>query len=317
MKSYRLHVLLIVLLFAIAGFAQEPNRSLSMSSYIAELDRLSAAIENTPADLQSIVNIVRQMPSEWSVRIEDRSFYVRSGWIQEGLKELLEKNSDDTRRLALARIAVLKTEVQVFQQPRQDRTPFKNAMDGILARPEFREVHSPSWIDALTKKLVALIYGLLGRIAGNSAFPTISKIIIWMLICVAVLAMAMWILKTIRKNARLDLSMLQSTPVSAKPWDAWMTEAHEAAAKGLWRDAVHLSYWAGISFLESRGLWRPDAARTPREYLRLIQSSSEFSSSLSFLTRQLEAVWYGYAQAGPDSFAEALRHLESMGCRSN
>ena len=94
----------------------------------------------------------------------------------------------------------------------------------------------------------------------------------------------------------------------------WMMEAKAAAAAGSWRDAIHLSYWAGISFLEGRGVWHPDRARTPREYLRLLPSSAEYHKPLAALTRQFEMIWYGGTAAGPDSFSEALKHLESLGC---
>ena len=94
-----------------------------------------------------------------------------------------------------------------------------------------------------------------------------------------------------------------------------MSEAQEAAASGLWREAVHLAYWAGISFLEEGSAWRPDKARTPREYLRLLPAASEHRSALSALTRQLEVTWYGNDPAGPDTFSETVTLLENLGCR--
>jgi hypothetical protein len=95
----------------------------------------------------------------------------------------------------------------------------------------------------------------------------------------------------------------------------WLSEAKACAASGRWRDAVHLAYWAGMSFLEASGAWRPDQARTPREYLKLITASSELRPVLSTLTQQLEVTWYGYRPAGPESFAETLTQLEKLGCR--
>ena len=79
--------------------------------------------------------------------------------------------------------------------------------------------------------------------------------------------------------------------------------------------AVNLAYWGGISFLEESGMWRPDQARTPREYLRLLPADSQHRATLSTLTRQLEVTWYGNQQASPDTFSETLIHLEELGCR--
>jgi hypothetical protein len=96
-----------------------------------------------------------------------------------------------------------------------------------------------------------------------------------------------------------------------------MQEARLAAEGGNWRDAIHLGYWCGISFLEAQELWRPDTARTPREYLRLLPSASEHRKTLGTLTRTFELVWYGTQEADENAFSEALAQLEKLGCQSN
>jgi hypothetical protein len=127
--------------------------------------------------------------------------------------------------------------------------------------------------------------------------------------------LAYFIFRTIRQNNRLERIMPEVLPVSAKRWRVWMREAREAAAKGQWRDAVHLGYWAGISFLEENGMWRPDGARTPREYLKLLPADSHHRSTLKELTRRLEVTWYGKEAAGPQTFSETVANLEELGCR--
>ena len=104
-------------------------------------------------------------------------------------------------------------------------------------------------------------------------------------------------------------------PVSAKEWAIWLAEARAAAAKGEWRDAIHLAYWAGISFLERQGFWKPDRARTPREYLRLLSASSEHRETLAALTRIFELAWYAKRGAGEADFSRTLAELEKLGCR--
>jgi hypothetical protein len=139
--------------------------------------------------------------------------------------------------------------------------------------------------------------------------------LVWSLVGVAVLALAWFVYREMKRNARLETIMPEVLPVSAKQWRVWLEEAQAAAAKGLWRDAVHLAYWGGISFLEESGMWRPDQARTPREYLRLLPADSHHREALSTLTRQLEVTWYGNQPAGSETFADTLTHLEEMGCR--
>jgi hypothetical protein len=94
-----------------------------------------------------------------------------------------------------------------------------------------------------------------------------------------------------------------------------MAEARAAAAKGEWRDAIHLAYWAGISFLERQGHWKPDRARTPREYLRLLSSASEHRDTLTGLTRIFEVTWYAKRGANEAAFSQTLAALEKLGCQ--
>jgi hypothetical protein len=302
---------------ALAGFSRESRAGLAVADYVAELDRLCAAVEDSPRDSQSIQKIILSLPGQWTVRTQEETYRVNNEWLRGSLNELRMTRSDASRRRLLARIAAMKADAQAFQQPPQDVSSFKHALEGILARHEFRKVHGPTSWDALKRKLLLFFITILQRILGSSAFPAISRVLVWILVAMAVTVLAAWILKTMRRDARLQTIALESSPVSARPWTAWMADANAAAANRRWRDAIHLSYWAGISFLESRGLWRPDRARTPREHLRLLTASSEYRNSLSALTRQFEVVWYGGAEAGPDSFSEALKHLESLGCHSN
>ena len=102
---------------------------------------------------------------------------------------------------------------------------------------------------------------------------------------------------------------------SARSWRSWLAEAREAADRQNWRNAIHLAYWAGISFLESGGAWKPNRARTPREYLRLLSSRNPKHPALSALTRKFELVWYGDRAAVETDFQETLGQLERLGCR--
>ena len=97
---------------------------------------------------------------------------------------------------------------------------------------------------------------------------------------------------------------------------AWLDEARREAAGANWRNAVRLTYWSGIAFMEAQGAWRPDRARTPREYTRLLPPSSEHAPTLSALTRVFERVWYGTERVDRVQYDEALAQLKKLGCPS-
>jgi hypothetical protein len=304
---------LIFWLSAIPGFPAESVKTVSLSDYLAELEHLSATIESSRKNPQAIEDIIKHLPLQWIVQAEGRSYQVPGEWLWISLRELRAQQSDAAYRDFLTRLAELKANAQALQQSLQDVSSSKKALSGILARREFKGIHGPTSMDAFRQWLIELLDKFFKRLFGNSSFPAISKVIIWILVAMASAVLLISIIKIVRRGVKLEAIQIESPWVSAKSWTDWLEEAHAAAEKSSWRDAVHLTYWAGISFLESRGVWHPDKARTPREYLRLI-ASSEYQISLSALTRQFEAIWYGGASAGPDSFSEALSHLGGLGC---
>jgi Domain of unknown function (DUF4129) len=62
-------------------------------------------------------------------------------------------------------------------------------------------------------------------------------------------------------------------------------------------------------------MWKPDRARTPREYLRLLSSSSEHRETLTALTRIFELSWYAKRDSNEGTFSQTLQALEKLGCR--
>jgi hypothetical protein len=158
------------------------------------------------------------------------------------------------------------------------------------------------------------ILKLLGRMIGSSALPTLTNVAVYGLIGVAVLLVALWMLRALRRGAARDEPLLDLHTAAARPWDEWIADARAASAAGDWRQAIRLAYWCGIVFLEARGAWRPDASRTPREYLRVLPAASTHEPALRSLTGLLERVWYGAGAADAASFDEALGHLRMLGC---
>lgn len=290
---------------------------MSLPEYLAELNRVSATVESPTNNSRAAAAVAKSLPAEWTVQADGQTFRISTTNLKAKLEELQRASQGDTLRALRAQIADLRTDAEAFGRDPEDRSKYHAQLASILSRNEFHDIHGPTWWDRLKQELTRALVHFLERIFGSSAFPTVSRIMVWALVAVAVVALAWWTFKVIRRNARLETILPESPPVSAKQWAVWLSEAQAAGALGRWRDAVHLAYWAGISFLEDKGAWRPDRARTPREYLRLLASSSEYRNALSGLTRQFEVVWYGYRDSGPEAFAETLSYLEKLGCRSN
>lgn len=318
MPFYWRIVSVFFLMSLLQAFSQESGKELSLPDYIAELDRLAAAVKEHQKRPDVLREWIQNAPIQGTMRNGGRSYQLHYEWLSAGLAALLEKRSEEACRSMLSRIALLKADAQAMQHPAPDMSSNRGALNGILSRPEFQDVHGPTKLEKLRRKVMVWLNRLLRGTAGHSSFPSISAKAVWTLAIIAAVVLALWIFKTLQLQAKKETKVLQDAapPISAKPWMVWLADAQAAAAKQCWRDAVHLSYWAGISFLESRGLWNPDRARTPREYLRLLPFSSEHRDTLSALTGIFEPIWYGSLEAGPETFSESLRHLETLGCHT-
>jgi hypothetical protein len=295
---------------------QSPTRTLTLSEYVAELDRL-ASVDKQLAHPEDVPKLLDSIPSVWQIQTPRETFYVSSTWLLRELNEWQRKPDREIQERIFSRLQILRSEAVAFGKPVTDVSQKRALLNGILAGREFQDIHGPTWLDQLKQRILELLVNLLGRVFQSSSIPTIGNAIIYGLIALAILAVAYWMYRTIRSNTGVETILPHSSPISSKGWKLWMNDARLAADRGNWRDAIHLGYWCGISFLEAQGLWRPDTARTPREYLRLMPTASEHCETLSSLTRTFELVWYGTQEADANAFVETLAQLEKLGCQSN
>jgi len=295
-----------------------PAAPLSLAQYIEALDDSHRIAQKLKDDPSTGVDLLQALPeSSWRVRDDGKDFYIPTASLRHDVEDWQKKNSDALRERITAQLDALRSDARDYQRPPSDVRPRHVLLDSILARREFKGVHGPTWLDRLKQRLMELLFRWLGRAFASSAIPTISDVLVYGVMVLAVLGVAYWMYRSIRESANLETIMPQPLAVSTKQWPIWLREARAAGARGDWREAVHLAYWSGISFLEAQGRWHADAARTPREYLRLLPASSEQQPALRALTNKLEIVWYGMGEAGPEAFQQTLVELERLGCPCN
>jgi hypothetical protein len=211
--------------------------------------------------------------------------------------------------------------VQDFARP-ADSTA-RGKLDAILQGREYRKLsHKPSPMDILKDRLLGWLIRLIERFfRAAAAHPRISVILMWTIIGAVIVGFVVWLYFLLRHTARDEYAFPGDGAgfiPSAKPWQQWLREAHAAAERGDWRDAVHLAYWCSISYLESSGVWKPDRARTPREYLRAYKAQTGAGGRrepLEALTRRFESLWYAQQAAAAEDFQFSLAQLEKIGCR--
>ena len=311
-NSPRVAFIFAFMLIAVRSWAVDAARELSSQEYVAQVARLTSIAGSLREHPEAAQQAINELRGNWKVHADGHDFFVDTGWL---IDRFRKGATDEQARSELkSRLDQLASEAAAFEQSPQDSTASHSRLEQILSRSEFHQVHGPTWWDRLKYRVLEWILRLLSRFFGASSAPTAGRVLVWTLVGVAVLTLAYFVFRTLRQSARQESAIPHISAVSAKGWRIWIAEAQAAAAKGLWRDAVHLAYWAGISFLEERSAWRPDKARTPREYLRLLPAESTHRPALSALTRKVEVTWYGNDPAGPETFSETITLLEDLGC---
>lgn len=311
-RTYILAWLLIAAAFCRADSAA--GDALTTAEYRAELDRLLSATQQLDSSGGPTPQPLHELPQGWHVRTDHREFQISAEGLQRDVRRY-EKEKNLANAFAIrARLQSLRGDLNAYEKPPADASANRTELNSILARPEFRDVQGPTWLDRLKQRLLGFIFHLLERVFRSTAIPTISKFFVYGLMGLAVLALGYLAYRTIWRESDFAGVVPANLPVSAKEWVVWLSEARAAAARREWRDAIHLAYWAGISFLERQGMWKPDRARTPREYLRLLSSSSEHRETLTALTRIFELAWYAKRGASEGTFSQTLEELEKLGC---
>jgi hypothetical protein len=304
-----------LLLLASAFFtAAAMDRALSLPQYIHTLEQLRQSVKSATGSA-SVLSSLQQLPSEWQVEVDGQRFDVSTSDVGQGLQQYAKQRNAQNLAAITAQIDLLLGDARGMQGEKANAAAEREKLAEILARREFHDVQGESWFDRWKLAAQRWFAQLLERVLLSSAFPVVSRVLIWGLLAVAIAAAAFWVVRNYRQsNIYTQLTGSPDAP-SGKLWRDWQSEAQAAAQEGRWRDAVHLSYWAAISFLEAQGLWRPDNARTPREYIRLLPEGNVCRDPLQQLTRTFEKVWYGTENATADTFAGTATLLERLGCR--
>lgn len=294
--------------------------SISVSQYRQRLAEINQKVDALKTDPDQARQLVSEIPDTVSVNPGSGEVHVNYRVLKADLAEY-SGATDEQRGSLLSRIQnyvqALVSEAEAFDNTGTDLSAAHTRLAAILARHEFSKVHGPDAKDALLARIFRWLSRYLSRlgIKSKSTFD-VMLFFIYLLVGTAAVFLLVWTIRRLRRpHDELPQREIIPFSPSARSWRSWLAEARALAQQQDWRNAIHLAYWAGISYLEEHGAWKPNRARTPREYLRLIGSRAAQYPVLAALTRKLEQVWYGYGDAAESDFHEALGQLEKLGCR--
>jgi len=307
-------------LLGTAGAQVEPRPViLSLNQFQQQLDQLNVQVDDLAAHPEKAEALRKTLPKKWTLIGGRLPVDVETSSLDQALTDFQKEGPEQkktTLRELHTQFAALRTEVDRFRQPEMVNDATRKRLDDILAAREFASVQGPSWLEIVLDRIRDWIDRWLAK--ANITPPDLSwvgRIFIWLLVAAAVSVLAVWLFRIYRRRpAEVVREIIPFAP-SARGWRSWLADARAKAERGEWREAIHLSYWAGVSYLEAAGVWVPDRARTPREYLKEVDASDPRKATFIALTRRFENVWYGSRRAHADDFDAALTELEQLGCR--
>jgi Domain of unknown function (DUF4129) len=298
---------------------QPVEKAYDVGSFDAELRRLDAELQKKPSPT-SIKDLRDGLPASWNVSTPERGYSIST-------KPLRDQLNGDSTDEAETWIEHLQLEVQSAQ--RAEREPLTDAhahLNKILAGKGFEGVRPPAYLELLRERVNAWLQRMFLKLfSGLSGHPIGAKILFWVVLIAGLGFVALWIFCYLSGRGSMNFFQPGSTAVTTLTWQEWICAAREAAARGDFREAVHSAYWAGITRLQETGALPHDRTKTPREYLRLVDSqvhgaevdghvAEDYKKPLTALTSRLERIWYANRMARLEDFDDTLRQLEALGC---
>ena len=212
----------LALVFLTAAFgaradAQAPvPPTLPVSGYVDWLDRIRADVADDR--MPPLPGVLRGIPPLWRVQTPTGSFDVSNAWLIRDLRELQGKPASEARARVREGVLALRAAAVAFERPPADRAAARARADEILESREFRSVHGPTWRDRLRQQILQIILSVLDRLFGASAIPTVSNLLVYTLITIAVVVLALWTYRSLARTAAIESAVPDRLPVSARAW---------------------------------------------------------------------------------------------------
>ncbi len=298
--------------------AGENGPAISLSEYRDRLGQFAAQADLLKVNPEQASQLVTEIPDQLNVNTGTRDVTVNFRDLKNDITSFSSAEAaQKPERLLQIRDYLGELQLAATNLSTTEHKSEQQKLNEILARREFHKVRGPGAAETFLAKVYRWLARWLFKLrVGSGATNNVLQGLVYTLVGLAVLLMLIWTVRSLRRK-ETDLLPREIMPFapSAKSWRTWLAEARQSAQMQDWRNAIHLAYWAGISSLESGGAWKPNRARTPREYLRMVGTRSPHHRPLSALTRKFEVVWYGERVAAEADFQETLAQLEQLGCR--
>jgi len=289
-------------------------RTVTVAEYRAHLERLREVVRGC----QELAPECDPQKVGDDERVDGMGFQTRWSWLREGLESARKASPADREKL-LQEVSARLTEDATLadastSSTKDDFSRARKRADEVLSEPEFQTVTEESY---LQREIVRLFQWLDEVFNGVSRFgkrsPWLVPLMEWGSITLAAAGLLTWVFRTMqRQRLAVRVEASSTAGVWQKESENWAELARTEAMRQDWRAAVHCLYWATIVMMEGRKLWRQNRARTPREYVQLLEPGSILQLELRKMTQLFERIWYGLRPAAESDYAGALALFEKL-----
>jgi hypothetical protein len=308
-----------VAILILANIAAADEVPLSLSDYKSRLEQYSVQIQQVADHPAYADDFYGAVPSSFTVQTPSGAVNVPMDFLHQGLTAFL-KATPASKPIIISeladRIKQMRAEADSFDGERNGDPATRDRLNQILAAREFGRMHGPTEWELLKQRINAWLDAKMKKISPKMPdLDQLGQIFVWIVIAFVSSILIVWLYRQSRERLLEHPREIVPFVPSARSWRSWLADAREKATYGQWREAIRLGFWAAVSRLESDGVWRPDQARTPREYLNAIPAVSENKPPFAALTKTFEAAWYGSRPASASDFERFVTELEKLGCR--
>ena len=287
-----------------------------LDAFVRTLDRIIQDIDAaaTPADAS---RIAAGIPARWHVDTGSGTIDVSSGWLIASLAEAAKQPANWPAMRAEIRRRADAVRQEAGEPSASDapgaRARARVAIGGILSRQEFQQSATARWRDQLRERVMQWIDDLWSRF-GTGPGTGAAVVLAWTAAIAALIGLGFWLARSIADLPSGSTLNLGGGAVARPRARELALRALAQARAGNPREAVRCAYNAALVQLEEEGAWKVDDARTPREYLPMLEAGDARRSPVVDLTQRFERIWYGNRPVSADDTPRVAADLETLGC---
>ena len=139
--------------------------------YGAELDRLLAATQQLGKTGPPISELLKELPPAWQVQTREKKFEISTDGLARDFERLHQRFDPELQQSICEQLTGLRADLAAYEKAPSDISRQRAILAGIVARPEFHDLHGPSWSERLKQRFIEALLFFLRRFFSRIRDP--------------------------------------------------------------------------------------------------------------------------------------------------